>query len=248
MRAGNFTSSEIWKLVTNDRTGKDFGKPALTYISEKIMEIRLGRELTKDHNAKPTNWGTFIEQRAFDCMGLEYQLVSKERYFHPEIKHWSGMPDANTPDLVSDIKCPWTLKAFCELVDAIEKGVSVFKAEFPEYYWQLISNAILTKKTRAAIFVYCPYKSELEEIRVMAENYDGDQNKIAFINWASDDELPYLIEGRHYKNLNSFEFDVPQEDIDLLTERVKKAVAMLPESDPLIDVLDQAIDTLSNIS
>jgi hypothetical protein len=54
----------------------------------------------------------------------------------------------------------------------------------------------------------------------MAANYDGDQNKIAWINWASDDELPYLIEGGHYQNLNIIRFEVPQADKDFLTKRV----------------------------
>lgn len=34
-RIGRFTSSQIWKLTTKDRTGKSFGAPALTYIEEK---------------------------------------------------------------------------------------------------------------------------------------------------------------------------------------------------------------------
>ena len=48
-----------------------------------------------------------------------------------------------------------------------------------------------------------------------------------FINYATDEELPYLKEGKSYPNLISLEFEVPQEDKDLLTARVKLAVAEL---------------------
>jgi len=36
----------------------------------------------------------------------------------------------------------------------------------------------------------------------------GDQNKISWLNWVEDDELPYLIDGNHYQNICSFEFEV----------------------------------------
>jgi len=229
-RFGNFSSSEIWKLTTLSRDKKEFGAPAKTYISEKQMEIRLGRGLTVGHNAKETNWGTFLERRAFDLLPLSYKLQSTKRLAHPAISHWVGIPDVIIKDgedvVVGDIKCPWTLKGFCSGVDTFGDA-EIFKAEYPEYYWQLVSNCILVGSNKAEIIYYVPYQKELVDIREMAEQYDGDQNKIAFINWASDNDLPYLIEGKHYKNINTFRFEVPQSDIDFLTECVKKAVELL---------------------
>jgi hypothetical protein len=61
----------------------------------------------------------------------------------------------------------------------------------------------------------------------MASNYDGDQNKIAWINWSEDNDLPFLVEGGHYKNLNIIRFEVPEFDKKLLTERVKEAGKLL---------------------
>ena len=73
-----------------------------------------------------------------------------------------------------------------------------------------------------------PYFSELEDIRTMAENYDGgDQWKYRFIVESPDAELPYLPDGGYYKNLNKFEFEVPKEDKDFLTERVELAIELL---------------------
>ena len=72
-----------------------------------------------------------------------------------------------------------------------------------------------------------PYKSELEEIQEMAANYDGlDMWKYRFIYESEWWELSVLPDDSYYKNLNSFEFEVPKDDIDFLTERVELAIKM----------------------
>lgn len=228
-RKANFSSSSAWKLTTNNVKKDGFGKPGLTYISEKRMEMRLGRELQKEHSAKATTWGTFVETRVFDeLLGLKYLLESKKRYAHETIPHWTGSPDVITSDIVGDIKCPYTLKSFCETVDTFG-DLEAFKKLRPEYWWQLVSNGILTGRDKAEIIIYCPYKDELEEIKESAADLDGNQNSIAWIYYAFDDELPYLIKGGYYKNINIFAFDIPQEDKDFLTERVEMAIKLLNE-------------------
>lgn len=227
-RTANFSSSEIWKLMTKDRKGTGFGAPALTYIDEKRIERRLNRPLKTESNAKETNWGTFIERRVFDMLSIVYDLKSDVRYKHPTIDNWTGSPDLITETAVCDIKCPYTLKSFCTMVDSL--NANTFKDDKPEYYWQLVSNAILTDKNYAEIIIYVPYQQELSEIREAANLYDGDQNKVAFLNWATDDELPYLIEGGFYKNINTFTFKVPDEDKKELTAAVERANILLNET------------------
>lgn len=226
-RIGNFTSSEIFALTTKGKIEGSFGKPALTYIDECNMERRLGRSLNDESNARPLIWGKFLESRAFELLGLEYILSSDETIVHPEISFWSGSKDGEKLDegkTVIDIKCPITLKSFCQIVDCktIEE-VRENHRDGEKYYWQLVSNAILTKSKYAELIVYLPYRSELNAIREMASNFDGDQNKIAWIGFAEDNELPYLIDGGHYKNLNIIRFEVPESDKKFLTERVIKA-------------------------
>ena len=103
----------------------------------------------------------------------------------------------------------------------------------PEYYWQLVSNAILTNKSKAELIVYVPFKSEIADIKTFSEETDVffqnnlDQNKYAWINFAQDNDLPYLREDGFYSNLNTLAFDIPLEDKELLTERVKLAVNLL---------------------
>src|SRR6185437_4228886 len=150
-RIGNFTSSEIGALMSKDRSGKGFGAPALTYIKETNMERRLGRSLTDEINARPLIWGKLLEGHVFSLLGLEYTLSSTETISHPSISFWSGSPDGGNYQparTVVDIKCPITLKSFCQLVDAYREGgiekVRDDHKDGEKYYWQLVSNAILT--------------------------------------------------------------------------------------------------------
>lgn len=235
-RVGNFSSSEIHKLMSKGRGNwsvENVGAPFKTYIRDKVWESRLGRSLTQRQNSRITTWGLFVEKIVFDKLSLNYELVSKTRYKHPEIERWTGMPDLVTRDntVVSDIKCPWTLTSFCEIVDAMAEGVEAFKLARPEYYWQLVSNSILTGIDQAEIIVYVPYKEGLEVIKEAANNHSWDgsltENDVQFINYASDEELPYLIKGKPYQDLNALRFEVPQEDKDLLTARVKMANEIL---------------------
>lgn len=225
---GNFTSSEIHKLMSSNKAGDSFGAPGLAYIQEKRFEIRLQRRLNTETTSRPTSWGNLVERRAFDLLSMEYQLESTTNLKHPTIEGWTGTPDLRNikQQAIGDIKCPFTLKSFCEMVDTFG-DVESFKKTKPEYYWQLVSNAIITDMPKAEIVVYCPYLIELDAIREMANNFEGDQNKVAWVNWANDSDLPYLIEGGYYKNLNTFTFDVPEADKQALTERVKMAIQLL---------------------
>lgn len=232
-RVGNFTSSEIVALTKLAKDGKSFGAPAMTYISECNMERRLGRSITDEVNARPLIWGKLLESLVFDLLGLEYVLVSQETCVHPTIEYWSGSPDGVKDfDTVIDIKCPLTLKSFCQLVDPLYQGLNGLDAmdairdnhkDGEKYYWQLVSNSIIKNVPYAELIVYMPYHSELSAIRSAAEG-----NKGAYWIWgASDDELPNLIEGGYYRNLNVIRFEVPQADKDFLTERVLAAGRLL---------------------
>lgn len=216
------------------------GKPALTYIEETKMERRLGRSLTDEVNARPLIWGKLIESRVFDLLGLEYVLTSQETTQHPTIPYWVGSKDGIKHDegkTVMDIKAPLTLKSFCQLVDPLYNGLTGMDAmniirdnhkDGDKYYWQLVSNSIIEETQFAELIVYVPYFSELPEIRHMAGNVSGDQmGKHYWIAMAQDDELPFLLDGGYYKNLNVIRFEVPEADKALLTDCVKKAGEML---------------------
>lgn len=228
IRNGAFTSSQIYQLMTLDRKGTGWGAPALRYMKQKGWEKKLKRSLDSDLRSKPTSWGTLLESRAYTLIpSFETRIQSTETLSHPDIEGWVGTPDYTESDLVGDIKCPWTLLSFCQLVDALNLAEKGLKDEFPQYYWQLVSNSILTGKKFAELTVYCPFLEELEDIRELARRQDEDQERYLFINFALDDDLPYLLKEGEYTNLNQIKFEVPEADKVLLTETVKRALTVI---------------------
>ncbi len=229
IRNGRFTSSGISALMSSGKAKGTFGKPFYTYVEEKYFETKLLRRLDNESNAKPTSWGKLVERHAFDQLGTEYNLVSQETIVHPSIELWAGSPDLEKYDegkTVCDIKCPMTLKSFCTFYECetIEEVRDKHK-DGEDYYWQLVSNSILLNTKYAELIIYVPYYYELVQIRELANNYDGDQNKVAWINWAGDDDLPYIPEESEYKNLKVIRFEVPESDKKALTERVNAAIS-----------------------
>lgn len=245
--AGNFSSSGIVALTSvgtrpmtaeeiaehkklnpksQKKTTRDgFGAGALTYIAEKNMERRLGRWLSNKQRSKETTWGNALEGVAFSRLGFEYELTSKTVLRHTEFDFWSGAPDGNKQDTVIDLKCPFTLKSFCTLVDPLYNGLEGMDAmnairenhtDGEKYYWELVSNSILSWSEYAELIVFVPYKSELQEIKLQAH---GDPDA-GWIYYAEESELPYLIDGGYYKNMNIIRFQVPEEDKKLLRELV----------------------------
>lgn len=223
-RLGRFTSSEIYNLTKKDRTGKKFGQAALTYIQEKNFERRLGRSLSEQVSARPLEWGRLVEQRAFDVLGLEYSLVSNVTIEHHDMPDvWAGSPDGVKNNVVMDIKCPSTLKSFCQFYDITDKESLIDNHKSGEqYYWQLVSNAILTNVNKAELIIYCPYKSELDIIRGMAQ-----EQLLKWVEYATDEQLPYLLDNGYYNHLKIITLDIPKEDKDYLTECVLEAKKLL---------------------
>lgn len=234
-RVGNFTSSQIGKLMTYGKDGKSFGKPALTYIDERNMERRLGRSLQTEISSRPTSWGHTLEGVVFNILDTNYKLSSDETIAHQTIPFFCGSPDGvkyrenGEVDAVFDFKSPFTLKSFCQLVDA--KNIEDLRETHSEgdaYYWQITANAILTGAKFGEIIVFVPYLDELEMVKeVTGGMFESQQNKAAWINFANDNDLPYLLRGGHYSNLNIIRFPISEEDKRLLTERVLEAGKLL---------------------
>lgn len=253
-RVGNFTSSKIVSLTSigsrpmtpeelaehkrlNPKSQKKnisdgFGATALTYISEVNMERRLGRSLTNESKAHPLVWGKLLEGIVASYLPFDYELCSDVTIVHPDIPHWSGSPDGVSPNTVNDIKCPLTLKSFCNLVDPIYQGftgmdaMNAIRENHPDgekYFWQLVSNSILVGMEYAELIVFVPYEAQLAEVKLLAE----DQAGTYWITNADEMELPYLIEGGYYQNMNKIRFKVDQSDKDLLTNCVIEAGKLL---------------------
>ncbi|HEY6950142.1 MAG TPA: hypothetical protein VI146_05990 [Nitrososphaeraceae archaeon] len=244
IRNGNFTSSEIVALTTNGNAKGSFGKPFYTYIEECNMERRLGMALENEIDAKPTSWGKLIEKRPFEKLSTEYHLCSSETLSHPTIDFWKGSPDlkkysGNDLIAIGDLKCPMTRKSFCQLVDPYyEDGNLIYEAltieavranhkDGEKYFWQIVSNAAIAGAKKGELIVYIPYKSELEEIRTLASSAGEMGEYSKWIYFATDEQLPHILEGGHYKSINIIEFDILPRDVDFITERVKEGGKLL---------------------
>jgi hypothetical protein len=230
LRIGNFTSSNIHKLLTKDRSGKGLGQPALNYIRQKVRERRMGTTIDSDVNTRSVNWGKLVERYAHLIINdnMDYTYQSNVTIQHPAIDCWVGTPDVLKlgDGTVGDIKCPYTRNAFCDLYDC--KDGETLKIFSPEYYWQLVSNVILTKSHYAELIVFMPYQSQLDDIRALAHAQTEDEFKYKWIAYANDEELPYLPDNSpYYNNLHIIRWEVPEQDKDELTEAVLKAKTLL---------------------
>jgi hypothetical protein len=238
-RIGRFTSSNIWKLTTKDRTGKSFGAPALTYIEEKKAERSLGRSIDLGAVTNSLTWGKVME---YYCnkfhLDISYTLCSNVTDVHPKFKFWSGSKDATKSDTAVEIKC-FEPKKFYELSMAIMQvnenviDLEVFKKEFKEVYWQVVGNAIILNKPFCEIIAYTPTESQLMQIRDEIESTNVLE-KLGIEPWQGrfiiEKEiyhLPFIPEGIEYPNFVKLRFEVPAEDIIFLTKCVVDAEKLL---------------------
>ena len=222
MRIGRFTSSGVWQLMTNGRAAGTPGKPFETYVRQKAREKKLFRSITNDASSKPTSWGKYMEKRAFSKLDIDYSLTSDVTTEHPTIENFAGSTDGLKFDdgrTVFDIKCPFTLTSFCDLIECTTDEMLL--KEFPEYFYQLIANAMIHNTKWCELIVYVPYMSELSDIRLGVKYEENKQ--LQWIECSEDYELPYIHPRSEYKDLNILRFEAKQEYKDALEVRLLMA-------------------------
>src|SRR5215217_7170470 len=105
-RTGNFTSSKIFKLMSNGKTDGTIGATGKTYIEDKKYERKLGRSAETQSYSRDMAWGIFLEKRVFDMLEYGYELQPTTTKVHPTINYWSGSTDLLMPGVkVGSIKC-----------------------------------------------------------------------------------------------------------------------------------------------
>lgn len=182
--------------------------------------------------SQPMAWGNFMELVIFNLLGIEYKIASKQTFLHPvHGEFWSGSADLIVPNIkIGEIKC-YQKKKFAQYTDALIKEVSheftlsdkieSIKKDFPEEYWQLVSNAVIQQVPNAEAITYMPFESEMIGIKELANDFAGDDAwKYRFITEKPLEQLPVLKDGGYYNNINKFEFEVPKEDIEHLTNQM----------------------------
>ena len=251
-RNENFTSSENYRLMTNGKKAGEPGAPFKEYVEEKNFEIKLGRSIKCEAKAQSLTWGKCLEKIVFEQLGIRYKECSQETIINPNLAHHAGSPDGIKTEgeiiTVAEVKCPQTLKSFCQLVDCIPmiekegiwfadpdaKGYEIIAAvrenhkDGDKFYWQCISNAILTNARFAELIIFCPYYSQLNEVRAMAQTFvDAGDWSYNWIAKGEDASLPYLLESGRYNNLNVIRWEVSELDKKALTDRIEMASKLL---------------------
>ncbi len=247
-RIGNITSSEIVALTSNGRSKDSFGVPFYNYVDECIMERFFKNNLENESEVKAFSWGKLCELIVHDKLSTDYIMQSEVTEVHPEISEWVGTPDGKkikngVCDTITDIKCPLTRKGFYNLIKNLYDfdGLNVSKKEKvngdeiiqlirnqskegEKYYWQLVSNACILGAKYAELIVFMPYFEEIDEIK---EYNRSLENPYFMIEYAKENELPFLYKESGIENINIIQFEVKEEDKIFLTDRVKSALELI---------------------
>jgi putative phage-type endonuclease len=182
-RQGSFTGSEVWKLMTEPRSKKEsISKTAETYILEKVWE-RLSGKCKSGFDNFATEWGNDNEPIAkkwyTKLTGREIQ--ESQLVFRPELKGFTGSPDGEVDeDGLIEIKCPFN--GANHLKHCFITSDEYFKAEHPDYYWQIMSYLYLTGRQWCdfvsfdpridcdlGMFIYRVNKNETEEALLVSK-------------------------------------------------------------------------------
>lgn len=141
LRQGAFTSSEVWKLMTEPKSKKEpISKTAETYILEKVWEKLAGRDKAGVDNAA-TQWGIETEpvaKRWYVKLTGNF-LNGSVMMFHQEYTNLSSTPDDQVnEDGLLEIKCPWN--GANHLQHCFITTDEYFKEHHKEYYWQCVGQ------------------------------------------------------------------------------------------------------------
>lgn len=251
IRIGRITSSEISDLMTKSTNPKMPGAPFYSYIQDCIMERFFKQRLDNETDVLALSWGRLCEKVVHNNLPLHYVFHSDQTMVNKDIQDHCGSPDGSKYmrskiQTVTDIKCPLTRKSFYHLIAPLYtfNGIKAKRRRIKmngndamryirdnhkdgdKYYWQLVSNSVITGAKYAELIVFMPYYEELESIRAYNANLD-EPNYLVF--GAKDEKLPFIYRQSGVKNLNIIRFEVPEEDKKFLTERVKLAVELIYE-------------------
>ena len=211
-----------------------FTDAGMSYIMEKLYEYRHGITLDATDTIQ-TQWGLACEMYVFKTIEPHYELMGDMPIRHPQYDFWRGSPDAKNHKLkaVTEIKCPFTRLSFSKLVEPLYRGMDGIEAmrfirenhsEGESYYWQIVSNGILTGFDTAELIVFMPTRTQLTEIKEMLYHLDEvEQRRFYRIAMMDEDSLPHLHERAEYKPMNKVIFKIPEEDKQLLIERMTDA-------------------------
>lgn len=204
MRAGRFTSSEIYKIMemgkrpmteaelkARPKKGKgsktttvpdptQMSKAGLTYINQKVAEVLTGQAKPSAY-AYPLVYGKETEPEAVKYFENKTGLKCEEVGFQPFGDHAGGSPDRLIGEYEGlEIKCPYASENQIEyllLTDHYD-----LKANYPEYYWQCVSLLFFTSRKRWHFATYDPRmindKHKMTHLIIEREKVEDDIDQL----------------------------------------------------------------------
>ena len=162
VRAGRFTSSEVWKLTVQPRSKKDqeagvMSKTAQTYIKEKLQE-RLSGKPKESGDWKQTEWGNENEPLAIS----KYEQMTGNQVHQVGFIPHGENSGCSTDGFVSfdgiiEVKCP-----FSSYIDRVMENV----AENRDYYYQIQDGLRITGRQWCDYVVFDPRMPEGMDISI----------------------------------------------------------------------------------
>lgn len=181
-RAGKFTGSEIWRLMGEPKTkaAKEAGEwsdTAMTYIKTKVAEELTG-QVHETGPAYPLVWGEEQEENAKAFYKTMYGQEIKKAGFIAFTDHSGCTPDGYVLDSVVELKAPYNSANHVEYLTW--KSYLDLKDIKPEYWFQIQTEILYTKKPKGLFISYDPRMILDEHKMKIIEVYPDidDQQKI----------------------------------------------------------------------
>lgn len=229
-RIGRGTSSNAY-IIASGSSLQSPNKPFYTYAEEVAIERLTKVPVQPEINAKSLAWGSLMECVVYDQAIPDtdmYFLVHKKTILHPKMGNiWSGTPDLISPKKTGEIKCHFRKNYVLFYAALKSRNIEFIKRQFPQAYWQLVSNCILTKKKVGELVGFIPKKSELLKIFEAIQDTDFlkkanlEEHNYFYYQPEYIESHPYLADDAEIDNFVTFEFEIPQDDKIFLTQRFK---------------------------
>lgn len=157
-RAGKFTASEIWKLLTEPRTkaakeAGEWSETAMTYIKTKVAEELTG-QVHETGPAYPVVWGEEQEENAKAFFETRTGKTIKKAGFIAFTDHSGATPDGYIEEAVAEIKCPYNSANHVEYL--IWRTWVDLKENKPEYWFQMQTEMLFAKKNMGYFISFDP--------------------------------------------------------------------------------------------
>lgn len=198
-RRGRFTSSEIWKLMTDPKSkSAEFSETALTYIYEKVGERLTGYDSGHFDN-EATTWGHTQEPNARMWYTRLQNVEVEETGFVEYDEFLGGSPDGLVgEDGLIEIKCPF--KSSVHISHVLIKDEPDFKKEFKNHYWQVKCNILVTGRKWCdfvsydprlnhdkGLFVFRVYLIDEEKAEILSRVEKASKKLVELINQIADE-------------------------------------------------------------